>query len=80
MACQLLQENGVGDSVEGFAELSIDYIHNLSSVTCIMKGDQVGQAEPAFPKPMLAGPDALVVLHMPCDGTQANLFYNLPQH
>lgn len=45
-----------------------------------MKGDQVSQAGPAFPKPVLAGPDALVVLYMPCDGTQDNLFYNLPQH
>ncbi|KAK4824005.1 hypothetical protein QYF61_009219 [Mycteria americana] len=29
---------------------------------------------------MLTGPDHLVVLYMPCDGTQDDLLHNLPQH
>lgn len=51
MACQLLPEIGVGDSVEGFTEVRVHYIHSLSSVTWVMKGDQVGQALPSCPKP-----------------------------
>lgn len=43
-------------------------------------GDQVGQAGPVFHKLVLAGPDPLVVLHMPHDGTQDDLLHNLPQH
>lgn len=65
MAHQLLWENGVGHSIEGFTEVYVDYIHSLSSVTRVMKGDQFRQAGPAFPKPGKVGPDVLVVLHMP---------------
>ena len=36
----------------------------------ISEGDQVVQAGPAFHEPMLAGPDPLVVLHMPGERTQ----------
>ena len=30
--CQLLQENTVGDSIKGFAEVSIDYVNSLSLI------------------------------------------------
>lgn len=57
---------------------------NINSLSLIHwaghKGDQVGQAACATHEPMLAGPDPLVVLHVPCDGTTDNQFYNLPQH
>lgn len=39
-----------------------------------------GQVGPAFPKPMLAGPDCLTVLHMSFDSTQDNLLRNLHWH
>lgn len=42
-----------------------------------MKGDQVGQAGPGPPKPMLAGSNPLAILWVLCDGTQGNLFHNL---
>jgi len=29
MGCQLLQQNTVGDSVKGFAEVYVDYINSL---------------------------------------------------
>ncbi|KAK4811174.1 hypothetical protein QYF61_019805 [Mycteria americana] len=29
---------------------------------------------------MLAGPDRLVILYMPCDGTQDDLLHQLPRH
>ncbi|KAJ7412692.1 integral membrane protein dgcr2 idd [Pitangus sulphuratus] len=41
---------------------------------------QVCQAEPAFHKPMLTGPDPLTVLYVPHGGTQDGLFHDLPQH
>ena len=46
----------------------------------IIEGDQVSQAGPAFHEPMLTGPDPLVVLHMPCDRIQGDLFHNLSWH
>jgi len=36
----------------------------------VVGGDEVGQAGPAFHEPMLAGPDSLVVIHMPGERTQ----------
>ncbi|KAJ7399962.1 hypothetical protein BTVI_109728 [Pitangus sulphuratus] len=84
MSSQLVQENAVRDSIEGFTEVQVDSIHSLSFIYevghLVIKRNQVGQAGPAFPKPLLAGPDTLVVLNMPCDGTEDDLFYNLPQH
>ncbi|KAJ7413251.1 hypothetical protein WISP_91683 [Willisornis vidua] len=50
-----------GESVKGFAEVQVDFIHSLLLIL-VIKGDQMGQAGPAIPKPVLAGPDALVVL------------------
>ena len=73
MGCQLLQENAVGDSVKDFAEVYVDYINSLSFTHqvghSVIKGDQVGQARPAFHEPMLAGPDPLIILHVLCDCT-----------
>lgn len=46
----------------------------------VIEGDQVRQAGPAFYKPMLTGPDYLIVLYLLCDGTQDDLLHNLPWH
>ena len=46
----------------------------------VTEGDQVGQAGPAFHESMLAGPDPLVVLHVPGERTQDELLHNLPGH
>lgn len=46
----------------------------------VIEGDEVGHAGPAFHKPMLTGPDQLVILRMPCDGTQDDVLHDLPQH
>ena len=81
MSYQLLQGNILGDSVKGFTEVLAGYVHSLSLIHqtghLIMEEDQVGQAGPAFRKPMLAGPDPLVVPYMPCDCTQDYLFHDL---
>ena len=45
-----------------------------------IEGDPVGQAGPAFHDPTLAGPDPLVVLHMPGEGTQDESLHNLARH
>jgi len=39
-------------------------------VQLVIEGDEVDQAGPAFHETMLAGPDPLVVLHMPGERTQ----------
>lgn len=61
------------DSVTGLTKVQVDNTHSLSLIHQVdhqvIEGDQVRQAEPAFPKPMLARPDHLVTLYMPCDGT-----------
>jgi len=46
----------------------------------VIEGDQVGQAGLAFHEPMLAGPDPLVVLHMPSECTQDQSLHNLAWH
>ena len=46
----------------------------------VIGGDQDGQAGPAFDEPMLAGPDPLIALHMPGDGTQNEWLHNLCRH
>ena len=67
------------DSVEGFAEVEVDYIRSLSHIHfvghLVTEGDEAGQAGPALHEPMLAGPDPPVVLHIPC-----NLFHNFTWH
>ncbi|KAK4807198.1 hypothetical protein QYF61_024318 [Mycteria americana] len=62
MSSQFLQENAVGNRVKGFIEVQAGHL--------VIEGDQVSQAGPAFPEPMLAGPDPLVGLHMPVERTQ----------
>ena len=60
------------NSVKGLAEVQADNIHSLSFIHyaghLVIEGNQVSQAGPAFHKPMLAGPDHLLVLYVPCDG------------
>lgn len=43
-----------------------------------MEGDQIGQARPAFHEATVAVPNPLVVLHIPCHGTQDDLVCDLP--
>ena len=84
MSSQFLQQNAMEDSIKGYTKVQVDNIHSLSLIHyaghVVVGGDQVCQAGPAFHNPMLAGPDPLVVLHMPHDGTQDDLLHNLPQH
>ena len=42
----------------------------------VAEGDEAGQARPAFHEPVLAGPDPLDAMHMPCDLTQDDLLHN----
>lgn len=51
-----------------------------SSTRQVMERDHVGQAEPALHEPILAGLESLVALHMLCDGTQDELYLDLPWH
>jgi len=49
--CQLPQENTLGDSVKGFAEVQVDYINSLSLIDQLGQlviEDQVGQAGPSL--------------------------------
>ena len=79
-SCQLLQENTVGDSVEGFAEILVDYMKNFFLIHQAdhlnIEEDQFGQAGLVIREPMLAGSDPLVVLHILCDLSQDYLFHN----
>ena len=82
MSRQLLQEDAVGDSVKGFTKAQMDNIHSLSLIHLVshpvIEGDQAVQAGPTFPAPMLAGTDALVVLHVPSEFCQHEQLHNLP--
>jgi len=54
--------------------------HSIPSSRSLIKIlNKAGQAGPAFHEPILAGPDSLVVLHMPGEHTQDELLLNLPQ-
>jgi len=68
MSSQFLLKNAVGNGVKGFTKVQVDIIHSLSLIHqvdhLVVDGDQVGQARPVFRKPMLTGPDFLVVLYM----------------
>lgn len=70
--------------VRGFTEVQVDYIHNLPSIHLvgyfIMKGDQVKEAGPACQKPMLPGPDHLIVLHVLRISAQDDLLHSLHWH
>jgi len=46
----------------------------------VKEGDETNQPGPAFHKPILAGPDPLVVLRMLCDHTQDGSHHNLSQY
>lgn len=74
----------MGDSIKGFAEVQVENIHSLflthQASHLLIKGDQVSQAGPAFPKPVLAGTDPLVVLYVLCDCTPDLLFLNFVGH
>lgn len=71
MGWQLFQENAVGDGAKGFVEVQVDtsraspLIHWAGHL--VIKGDQVCQAGPAFPKALLSGTAALVILNVLCD-------------
>ncbi|RMC17367.1 hypothetical protein DUI87_05948 [Hirundo rustica rustica] len=63
LSSQFFQENTVGNGVKGYHEVQVDnmplfLIHQTGH---LVTEDQVNQARPAFPKPILAGPDALLV-------------------
>ena len=71
----------MGSSVKGLTKVQVDEIHSLSLLYSLaVEGDQVCQAGPAFPEPMLARPDPPVVLHMPGECTQDELLHNLAWH
>ena len=74
----------MGGAVKGLTKVHVDRIHGLCLIHyvshLVVEGDQVSQAGPYFHKPVLAGPDPLVVLYMPRDGTRDDLLHNLPQH
>ena len=74
----------MGDSVKGFTKVQADNIHSLSLTYYmghpVIGGDQVGRAGPAFHEAMLAGPDPLVVLHLPSELTQDEPLNNFPQY
>lgn len=67
-----------GKQHQSFTGVQINNIHSLSPIHKaghLAIEDQVDQAGPASPKPMLAGPDPPVVLYMPHDGTQDDLLH-----
>lgn len=70
----------MGHCAKGFVEGQVDtctaspLIHWAGHV--VIKGDQVCWAGCAFPKPLLAGTDALVILYVLSDPTQDNLLHN----
>ncbi len=59
----------VWDQVKGLAQVQVDDISCPSSVHqshhSIVEGHQIGQAQSAFGKAMLAAMDDLLILHMP---------------
>lgn len=81
---QILHKDAVGDSIKDSAEVQADtstaFPSSAEWVHLAIAGDQVAQAGPALPKPILARPDPLAVLYVPCDRTQDDLLYDLPWH
>jgi len=79
-----LQEDTVGNSVKGLSKVQVDNILSLSLIHqvghLVIGGDWVGQAGPAFHESMLAGPESLVVLHVPGEHTQDESLHNVPWH
>lgn len=75
MSRQFLQENTLGNSVNGFTKVQLTTLTALHSSTHYVgpldiEGDQVRQAGPALHKAMLAGPHHLVGLYVPYEGDQ----------
>lgn len=85
LACQLFKECAAGDSIKVLKTLKMYF---PTSTACPHSlGRSLGhkrrsscQAGPAFPKPLLAGPDLLVVVHMLCDCSPDDLLHELPWH
>ncbi|PKU41861.1 hypothetical protein llap_7836 [Limosa lapponica baueri] len=81
MGSQFLQENAVGNCVKGFTKVQVNNIHSLSLINnkghLVIEGDEVSQAGPAFHKPVLTGPDRLVVLHGGTQGFSPRLTSNI---
>ena len=77
-------EYTVGDNVKGFAEVWVDFINSLSLIHqmghSVIKGDQVGQARPAFHEPILARHDSPDIPHVLCDLPYDDLLHNLAWH
>ena len=71
----------MGNSVKGLTTVQVDDIHSLTFIHwvghLVIAGDQDGQVGPAFHEPMLAGPNPLVVLHVPGERTQDESLHNL---
>ncbi|PKU38186.1 rna-directed dna polymerase from mobile element jockey-like [Limosa lapponica baueri] len=84
MGNQFLQEDTVVDCFKDLTKVQVKNIHNLSLIHqaghFVTEGDQVCQAGPAPHEPMLAGPDRLGLLHAQHNGTQDDLFHDLPRH
>lgn len=69
---EFLQENAVGDSVRCLTRVQADTSAAFPSSTrqiTLGAGEQVGRAGAAFPNPLLAGADPLVVPSVLCDVT-----------
>lgn len=68
MSCQCHQEKAVGDSIKGSAVVQVHNIPRLSVIHqaghLVMKWDQVGHTGLTFLKPLLSGPDPLMVLYV----------------
>lgn len=69
----------MGNNVKDSTDIFVDSITAVPSLLShpVTEGAQIGQAEPAFSKSVLAGPDVPVVLYVPCDCTQ-ELFMTFP--
>lgn len=78
MDYQLLQEYAVGDSVRGFDEIQVDNRHSLPVTHqvrhLVIKGDEIGQAGPVYPKPTSLG--LIPWLSCICHVITLNLFHN----
>lgn len=74
----------MGKGVKNFSKFEADNIRNLSLSRLVGKPlieeDQFGQARWTFHKHMLAGPDPLINVYVPCDGTKDDLLHDLSWH
>lgn len=72
----------MGKDVKDSTDIYVDNITAFLSLLShpVTEGAQIGQAELAFSKSGLAGPDLPVVLYVPWDCTQEELFHDLSWH